>query len=246
MQATLPANLPEHVARVLNSFVDAAQRAFASELRAIILYGSAAEGLLRPGSDVNLLVLLSAFDAAKADQLREPLRAAHAAARLAAMFVTEVELQPAIESFAVKFGDIRRRRLVLFGSDPFENAVIPRESAIIRLRQTLLNLAMRMREIYVSRGAQEEQLVRAIGEMAGPLRACAATLRELQGKVAPSGKEAFAHAASEQLGDAAAAALTASITEARQTGVLPAGQPAETFRALMDIAQRLWSEAKTL
>jgi len=246
VQISLPDNLPEHVVRVLTSFVEAARAAFDGDLRAIVLYGSGAEGSLRPGSDVNVLVLLAAFDAAKAEQVREPLRAAHAAARLVAMFVTERELQPAMEAFAVKFGDIRRRRFVLFGSDPFANAVIPRESAIVRLRQTLLNLTLRMREIYISRGAQDEQLVRAIGEMAGPLRACAATLRELQGKAVPSAREAFSQAAAELLGEAGAGELTASITEARQSGALPAGKPAQTFRALLDIAQRLGSEAQSL
>jgi hypothetical protein len=231
---------------VLNSFVDAARAAFGDELIAIILYGSAVDGSLRPNSDVNVLVLLSAFDPVKAERMREPLRTAHAAARLLAMFVTESELQPAMEAFAVKFGDIRRRRHLLFGTDPFASAVIPRESTVVRLKQTLLNLTLRMREIYIARGLHDEQLSKAIGEMAGPLRACAATLRELQGQPVPSGKEALAHAAKDILGEAAAGELMANTSEARQAGALPAGKSAATFRALLELAQRLWAEAQTL
>jgi predicted nucleotidyltransferase len=67
------------VDRVLESFVEAARSCLGSDLRSIVLYGSAAEGRLRQTSDVNAIVILAAFDAAKVDQLREPLRTAHAA-----------------------------------------------------------------------------------------------------------------------------------------------------------------------
>jgi hypothetical protein len=116
----------------------------------------------------------------------------------------------------------------------------------VRLKQTLLNLTLRMREIYIARGLHDEQLVKAIGEMAGPLRACAATLRELQGKSVPSGKEALAQAANEVLGEVGSSELMASISEARQSGALPAGKSAATFRALLELAQRLWAEAQPL
>ena len=56
---------------------------------------------MRAASDVNVLVLLSDSHREKADQLREPMRTAHAAIRLSAMFLLEAELPAAIEAFAV-------------------------------------------------------------------------------------------------------------------------------------------------
>ena len=111
--------LPDNVSRNLIGFIESVRESFGDDLRSVVLYGSGAEGNLRPSSDINLLVLLSAFDRAKADKLREPLRLAHAAIGLKAMFLLEQELRPASESFAVKFSGILRRRRVLYGIDPF-------------------------------------------------------------------------------------------------------------------------------
>ncbi len=228
---------------MLGSFVEAARRAFGDDLRSIILFGSAAEERLRPASDVNVLVLLSAFDRGKADRLREPLRTAQAAIRLSAMFLLEAELQPAMESFAVKFGDIARRHRLLHGVNPFASATIPRAAAITRLKQTLLNLTLRMRETYISRGLREEQLVNAIAEMAGPLRACAATLLELQGTPESSPKKALEKVAGSL---APGTALLGRITEARTERALPPGAAGATFCELIDLAHRMWTEAQQL
>src|SRR5262245_38266709 len=100
------ADLPEPVDRVLAGFVDAAESALGPDLRSIVLYGSAAEGKLRKTSDVNVMVVLAAFNPERVDKLREPLRAAHAAVELEAMFLLEKEIPAAVEAFAVKFADI--------------------------------------------------------------------------------------------------------------------------------------------
>src|SRR2546426_6732599 len=71
--------LPEPVGRVLEDFVEAAKEALGPALRSIVLFGSAAEGQMRPTSDVNVILVLTAFDRARADRLREPLRLAYAA-----------------------------------------------------------------------------------------------------------------------------------------------------------------------
>ncbi len=173
--------LMPNVDRALTEFVGEARRAFDTDLRAVVLYGSGAEGKLRVTSDVNVLLVLSAFEQNKADQLREPLRLAQAAIRLRTMFLLEPELQPAIAAFAVKFADIIRRRRVLYGDDPFAGLSISRGDAIVRLKQTLLNLTLRLREAYIARSLREEQLVAMIADMAGPLRSCAAALLELEG-----------------------------------------------------------------
>ena len=243
VDSTLPPNLPDHVSQMLGSFVEASRAAFGDDLRSVILFGSAVEGRLRPASDVNVLVLLAAFDRAKADRLREPLRTAQTAIRLSAMFLLEAELQPAIESFAVKFGDIARRHRVLFGADPFANATVPRAAAITRLKQTLLNLTLRMREAYISRGLREEQLVAAIAEMAGPLRACAATLLELQGAAEHSPKVALEKVAGALL---PGTALLGRISEARTERALPPGTAGATFCDVIDLAQRMWAKAQEL
>src|SRR5437867_3252548 len=137
----LTRDLPRDVVRVLSDFVDAAREAFDDDLLSVILYGSAAEGALRLTSDVNVILVLRAFDRTKADRLHGPLQVAQAAIRLAAMFLLQDEIVAAARAFAQKFADILRRRRVLFGEDSFLGLAIPRSALVVRLDQVLLNLA---------------------------------------------------------------------------------------------------------
>jgi predicted nucleotidyltransferase len=132
-------DLPAAAATVLTDFVAKARESLGADLRSVVLYGSAAEGRLRPTSDLNVIVVLDRFEAARLDPLREALRVGRAAARLAVMFLLAGEVPAAMEAFAAKFADVRRRRRVLFGEDPFTGLTIPRAAEIARLRQVLLN-----------------------------------------------------------------------------------------------------------
>jgi predicted nucleotidyltransferase len=246
VEVPITKNLPGPVAHVLTSLVDSVKIAFGTDLRSIVLFGSAAEGMLRPASDVNVLILLSAFDPRNAEKLREPLREAVAAIRLSAMFLLESELQPAMDAFPVKFGDIVRRHVVLCGSEPFAGKSVPREKAVACLKQTLLNLTLRMREAYVARGLREEQLAFLVSDMTGPLRACAATLLDLKGTPASSGKEALAKVAATLLKSPADSELMDRISQARQMRALPAGSACATFRSLIDLAHEMWAQANAL
>ena len=238
--------LPAKVNSVLTDFVDSTKRAFENDLRSIVLYGSGAEGKVRPSSDVNVIVVLTRFDQNKADQLREPLRLAEAAIKLRAMFLLEEEVQPAFEAFAVKFADVKRRRRVLYGDDPFAVISVSREDSIFRLKQTLLNLILRLRESYISRGLREEQLVATIADTAGPLRSCAATLLELEGANAPSAKEALQQISSSLPGAEKRDEELQLISEARQRQTLPAGVAALTLFHLIELARLMWVRAAAL
>jgi predicted nucleotidyltransferase len=235
--------LPTNVSTTLSTFIAAAKKAFGDHLRSVVLYGSGAEGKLRPTSDVNVILVLSAFDRGLADQLREPLRLAQAAIKLRVMFLLEDELKPATQAFAVKFADIARRRLVLYGEDPFASVAVSRDDAIFRLKQTLLNLTLRLREAYISRSLREEQLTTVIADAAGPLRSCASTLLELEGRAAASPKQAL-----EQIANASPSAThdVQLITEARQRNALPPGAAAPALFHLIELAHAMWTRAAQL
>lgn len=233
--------LPTNVSTTLSTFIAAAKKAFGDQLVSVVLYGSGAEGKLRPTSDVNLILVLKAFDRSQADQLREPLRLAEAAIRLRVMFLLDEELQPASQAFAVKFADIARRRLVLYGEDPFASLAVSRDDAIFRLKQTLLNLTLRLRVAYVARSLREEQLGTVIADAAGPMRSCASTLLELEGRPAASPKEAL-----EQIASSATAHDVQLISEARQRHTLPPGAAAPALFQLIELAHTMWVRAAQL
>lgn len=183
--------LSPEVRKVLDNFVEAARNSFGDQLRSVTLFGSAAEGKLRPTSDVNLVVVLSEFEKARADQLRQPLRLSQTAIQLRPMFILDSEIPDATRSFAPKFADILRRRVVLYGEDSFSDVSVPREAEIRQLKQQLLNITLRLRTSYVARSLREEQLASFIVGVIGPLRSAAAALLELEGHPATSPERAF-------------------------------------------------------
>lgn len=246
MSAEFLDTLPPNVTRVLAGFIEDSKRAFAADLRAIILYGSGAEGKLRASSDVNLLLLLNGFEQQQADQLRESLRLAEAAIRLRTMFLLDAELRPAMAAFAVKFADIMRRRRVLYGEDPFAGMSITRSDSVVRLKQTLLNLTLRLRETYIARGLRDEQLVKVIADTAGPLRSCASTLLELEGRGVESPKIALGKVAASLPNGVTYADEITRISEAREKQTLAPGVAAPTLFSLIELARAMWTRADAL
>jgi hypothetical protein len=57
------------VGQTVAAFVEAPRDAFGDRLISVVLFGSAAEGRLRPTSDVNVIVVLQAFDHDRAARL---------------------------------------------------------------------------------------------------------------------------------------------------------------------------------
>jgi predicted nucleotidyltransferase len=230
---------------VLSEVVGAARQALGDTLRSVVLFGSGADGRLRATSDVNVMFVLAAFERARVDALRDTLRLAQAAVRLAPMFVREDELAPAAEAFAAKFADVRRRRRVLWGEDVFARLAVPREAEVARLRQVLLNLVLRLRAEYALKSLREEQLALVIAEAAGPLRACAASLVALEGRDDLAPKDALARLAASARPDGFGDALE-RLSQARESRHLPAGVAAPTLFALLDLAEALRARAARL
>jgi predicted nucleotidyltransferase len=243
--ASAAPDLPELVSAVLDEFVAATRKAFEADLRSVVLFGSGAEGRLRETSDINIIVVLTTYDPAKAERLREALRVAHAAVNLSAMFLRMDEVADASEAFAQKFADVSRRHRVLFGEDPFAAVVIPRDALIRRLNQVLLNLTLRLRAAYIERGLREEQLAGTIAEVSGPLRTCAASLLELEGDSSESPRVALRRFA-DSLGEPGWDAVLENISRVRETGSLSRGVAEETLIRQIDLLQRMRARALVL
>ena len=241
----LTRDLPQDIASVLTDLVGAARDAFGDDLSSVVLYGSAAEGAHRPTSDVNVIVVLRAFDRAKGDRFRAPLQVAQAAVQLAAMFLLSDEIDAAARAFAQKFADIQRRHRVLYGEDPFRGLTIPRPALVARLEQVLLNLALRLRAFYLERGRFEEQLAGLVAQMSGPIRTCAASLLDLEGRPARSPKEALQRF-TESLGEPGWEPILTSVSQARETRSLPPGVAGDVVMRLIELVGRMRQRAIAL
>ena len=242
--ANMLRDLPADVARGIDDFVAAARVAFGDALLSAILYGSAAEGALRATSDVNVILVLTAFDRAGAERLREAARLAHATINLRAMYLLRDELADAGEAFGQKFADVRRRHRVLWGEDPFGTLTVSRQALRSRINQVLLNLILRLRAAYVERGLREEQIGQVVAEAAAPLRTAAAGMLELEGRTAASPKAALEDVL-RALGAEGCDTTLAALTAARER-VLPSGAAGSTLLDLVSLAARMRARLRTL
>lgn len=194
--ATIPPVIDEleveaPVKRALADFVAAQQAAFGTALHSITLFGSAAEGRMRPHSDVNLMTVLTAVDRDALARLSADYRAAHAAARVACMFIRLDEIPAAYRSFAVKFEDIANRRRILVGADPFAGIAMSADDMRRRVREDLLNLALRLRERRAFYSATPEQFEAMIFEASAAVRVAAAAILWLEGSQRLAPREAL-------------------------------------------------------
>ncbi|MBK9065027.1 MAG: hypothetical protein IPL89_17880 [Acidobacteria bacterium] len=237
--------LPEPTARALDAFLAAARTSLGGDLSSAVLFGSAAEGALRPESDVNLVLVLKALPEKGVEDMRGALRLAQAAARLEVMFLLESEIAEAAEAFAVKFADIARRRRVLFGSDPFAALRIPEDALRRRLSQSLLNLVLRLREAWALHGGSDDEAGRSVANFTGPLRAAAASLLSLEGQPVPSPKEALRQVASALPGDGWPA-LVESLSAVRERRPLAPGEAARILSRLPALAALLRERARRM
>lgn len=226
-------------------FLSAARESLGESLLSAVLYGSAAEGKLRNTSDVNLVLVLSSFEQGRVDTLRAPLRLAQAAIQLRPMFLLKAEIPQAVRLFALKFADIHRRRVVLYGDDPFAAINIPREARVLELRQQLLNQILRLRASYVSRSLREEQLSFVVVHAIGPLRSSAATLLELQGTPASSAQQALERIGSE-LGAPNWMDAFGLLSALQDAPFAARDKATSLFFAILDLACRMQRRTETL
>jgi predicted nucleotidyltransferase len=239
------ADLPATVGRVLDEFVQAARAELGAALHAIVLFGSAAENRIRPTSDVNVAVVLAAFERTGIERLRPTLERAHAAIGLEVLWLLEPEVTAAAEAFAVKFGDIIRRHRVLHGPDPFAGLAIARQATIARLRQVLLNQLLRLRASYAVDGGREERLALRIADAAGPLRVSAAEILELEGGPVLPPRDALARVV-EDWNAPDRAAVLAAMSAARETRHVEPGRAADVLLGLVELAGFLHRRAAKL
>jgi hypothetical protein len=111
-----------------------------------------------------------------------------------------------------------------------------------RLLQVLVNLQLRLRERYALSSAYDEQLARAAADAVGPLRASAAVLLWLESGARVAPRDALRQIADETGSTAALAA----ITEARETGGVPAIGATATLVGAIELATQLAARTKRL
>jgi predicted nucleotidyltransferase len=223
---TWGSDLPADIAAALEEFTAKSVQSFGDALRAILLFGSAAEGRLRATSDVNIVMVFTTLDLQRVEAWRAQVELLVAAIDLKPLILLEDEIAAAAEAFAVKYFDILHRRRVLHGVDPFGSLEISDEALHRRVTQVLLNLALRLRHTLLL--GNDAGRTRALTDAVGPLRASAVALQELARQPTSAPREALLALASRH----GATALVERLQSLRESGDSVA---ADSMRLLDDL-----------
>jgi predicted nucleotidyltransferase len=129
-------------------------------LSSVVLYGGAAKkGEFRENtSDLNVMIVLSKVDIETLDSISPVLQKANYELSVVPFILTEKELQSSAEVFAIKFADIKKYHVLLWGRDLLPGLQIAKEHLDFLCRQELKNLLMRLKQFYVFNYSLPEKL----------------------------------------------------------------------------------------
>ncbi len=152
----------------LDELVARLRRVHEADLRAVVLYGSAATGEhVAARSDYNVLVLVERLPVAKlhaeAETMQEWIRGGNAAP----LTLTVAEWQASADVFPMEYSDILARHRVLFGVPPFERVSVRPEDLRLELEREAMGKLIQLRQGILATGGdpalEAELLARAFG-----------------------------------------------------------------------------------
>lgn len=149
----------------LAELVEGLKLAAGANLKAVILYGSAATGEFQPRhSDLNVLCVLGRVDGAELQKLTQTSRWWEKKGHPAPMVFAHEELHRSADVFAIEFLDIQKTNRVLFGENVFRDFAVPLELHRHQIERELRTNVIRLRQAYLISAKNEKTLHRLLTE----------------------------------------------------------------------------------
>ncbi len=160
MTNTSPAGSePATVKIALEGFVERLRTALGEGLISVILFGSVARGSFDPAvSDVNVMLVLTSVTVPILDQIAVAAELTRRECLLSLLTVTEADLGDSAELFPTKFLDIQRNHRTLWGREVAASLAVPRDRLQRQARRQLVNLHLRLRQLYLEARTRPERL----------------------------------------------------------------------------------------
>jgi predicted nucleotidyltransferase len=190
----------------LNELAKRVRDAGGANVRAIVLYGSAASNeFQKEQSDLNVLCLVDRLDAGSLRGLRPVALWWWRKGHPAPLLFTLEELRESADVFAIELLDMKQRHRMLWGEDFLADLVVPMDLHRLQVERELRTSVIRLRQAYLrSRGRRAELgelMVASASSFASLFRHSLIAL----GEVAPEARRAAADRLAHRLGFDAAA-----------------------------------------
>lgn len=142
----------------LDDLVSQLQAAFGAELRAVVLYGSAAAGERLPKSDYNVLVLVDSLEANRLIAASATSKVWNEGGNPAPLMLTTAEWESHGDVFPMEYADVLERNKVLFGALP-TNVRVDNEHLRLQLEHEAMGTLLQLRRAALAAGNDgKEQL----------------------------------------------------------------------------------------
>jgi predicted nucleotidyltransferase len=161
---TMLAHLPRELRERLMAFCGSLHEALGRELAAVVLYGSAARGDWDARtSDINVMVVLHHAKLPQLSAIIAPLDVAQRAGAVRPMVVTLRDLERSSDVFPLRFLEIQRAHVMLWGEeDPLDAVDIAWDELRLDVEQAIKNLLWKLRQRYLLDAHRPERLGAAL------------------------------------------------------------------------------------
>ncbi len=144
----------------LAELTDRLKKAAGANLRAVVLYGSAASGHFhKKHSDLNVLCILDRMDPAALAALQPAVEWWVGKDQPLPLVFTSEELERSADVFAIELLDIKSHHRMLFGDDCFAALDVPMERHRVELEHELRSRLVRFRQAYLVAAGKRRPLL---------------------------------------------------------------------------------------
>ena len=131
----------------LDDLVTQLRAAYGADLRAVVLYGSAAAGEhIARRSDYNVLVIVQALPLEKLRAASAVTQAWIGAGNPPPMTMTVAEWRSSSDIFPMEYGDILERHRLLHGAAPFDGVTVSRDNLRLQLESQAMGKLLQLRQ----------------------------------------------------------------------------------------------------
>jgi len=230
----------------LKELVDKLEAAAGTNLKSVVLYGSAASGEFHPKhSDLNVLCVLENLDSAALARLNPAATWWARKGHPVPLIFSGDELRRASDVFAIELLDIKAHHRILWGQDTFASFEIPMNLHRVQVERELRTNLLRLRQRYLAASGNNKGV---LGLMTESVSSFASLFRHALLALGAAPPERLPHRKREIIGSLAKlldfdASAFYTVLDLREGKLAPGGVDVpSTFRAYLRGVERVTRE----
>ena len=167
-------HLPEKSRKAIIEFSDQIAEAFVGKLESLILFGSAAGAdFIEDKSDINILIILQDVHAIDLNMIMH-IGKKYAKKGLGIPLIFEKDhIATSLDTFPIEFSDMKRRHILLLGSDPLKDSVVESKNLRYQCERELKSTMVNLRRGFLRTDGRKENIENLLtGSLSTVLAAC--------------------------------------------------------------------------